>query len=629
MKKLLLVTLSLVLCEGTFAQNGRNVKSITDLKPLPNDHAVPYLESSLDAVLPLRQFDAAPPSQQAKTTNTNIVIGNTTYDLQSNGTSIAHRVYKNGSTLGAAWTYSTDLGGTYPDRGTGVNNSSNNGASWGPLPTARAESERRGFGALDKLGAGECVVSHVSATDSVAFYSRPTAGTGAWTKVSYLPGPGANLQLLWPSMCTGGPNGNSVHVVAVTAPTGNGGAYYNGQDPALIYNRSTDGGATWDIVNSQLPGSDATLFTGFRANGYAIDADGDVIAIVAGNIDSDWVLWKSMDNGNTWTKTIIFDFPFTNYDDSTMITDVNGDLIADTLETTDGAYAVVIDHNDVVHCFAGGMTIIDETDVGLLGLFLSTNGLLYWNENMGSSLPEVIAESEDLNGDLTLTFGADLGGRYGNDGICSMPTAGVDFQNNVYVAYASLKDNTTNGATPEFSYRNVYCKASGDGGLNWNPQFNVFNDDFTELVFPSMAREVNAPGCFHLIWQQDASPGYSVPPNGEHAIGSNDIMYSCIDPITELGITVGINENNNSTLIIQIAPNPASDFVKLSYNFEQPEFVKINVTNVFGQSVYQNEKKMVPGTNNVSIDLRNFSSGVYFVNSAIGETTYTSKFVIE
>jgi hypothetical protein len=312
-----------------------------------------------------------------------------------------------------------------------------------------------------------------------------------------------------------------------------------------------------------------------------------------------------------------------------MITDVDGDLIADTIETTDGAYAVVIDHNNVVHCFAGGMTIIDETDVGLLGLFLSTNGLLYWNDNMGASPAIVIAESEDLNGDSQLTFGLDLGGRYGNDGICSMPTAGVDLQNNVFVAYSSLKDGTTNGGTPEFSFRNVYCKASGNGGITWNSQFNVFDDNFAELVYPSMAREVNTPGCFHLIWQQDGFPGYSVPPNGEHAIGNNDIMYSCIDPIAELGIVVGINENGNESFAIQISPNPASESAMLKYTLDNAASVKIDISDVLGQTVYNTEEKMIKGANNISINLKNFNSGIYFVNSTIDGKIYTDKLSVK
>lgn len=76
-----------------------------------------------------------------KSSAAQVIIGTTTYDLQSNG-SIQNRVYKKNGTVGASWTYSSDLAGTYPDRGTGYNYY--DGSTWGSLPSSRIETDRRG-----------------------------------------------------------------------------------------------------------------------------------------------------------------------------------------------------------------------------------------------------------------------------------------------------------------------------------------------------------------------------------------------------------------------------------------------------------------------------------------------------
>ena len=72
------------------------------------------------------------------------IIGNTSYDVQSNNAA-KHRisVYDDGS-ISAAWTGSTDyaVGTTNPDRGMFFNHY--NGATWGAFPATRVESTKTG-----------------------------------------------------------------------------------------------------------------------------------------------------------------------------------------------------------------------------------------------------------------------------------------------------------------------------------------------------------------------------------------------------------------------------------------------------------------------------------------------------
>lgn len=628
MKKLLLTGVAMSLVFAVNAQNRpASVNTIKERLKATNQWApVPYQEAISGNELPTNRVSlpAARPSSAAKTSVVpQEIIGVTTYDLQSNG-SMQNRIYQKNGNLGAVWTFSSDLGGTYPDRGAGYNYY--DGTAWTAIPTSRIETDRRGWPSLLQLANGsEVVVSHNALAIPTATNIRPAAGTGSWTQTA-IPSFPSGDNTLWVRTAAGGPDGNTVHMIDISYPTGNQGVLVNGLDGCFNYSRSLDGGVNWDIVRVLPPGVNDIDYAGFRADGYAIDAKDNIVAFTAGDITDDWALWKSTDNGTTFTRTVIQDFPFTKYDDVTQITDVDGDGVADTVLTTDGAYAIVIDNNGMVHAFAGAMLILDDDPTTALGLFLSTDGLLYWNENMGSNAPVVIATAPDLDGSGAAdAFAADLGGRYGNDGICSMPAVGIDATGNLFVSYCPLIEGTDSGnpSPLAFSYRNVYMIASTDNGNTWGTPLNISDSQFDEAVFCSMTRDIG--GCVSILWQQDGSPGYSVPPNGEHAIGNNDIVYACVDKNLVLS---SVNEVLNNNVSISIYPNPATNNVMLNYSVQTPVQLMIEIRNIMGQVVASYSKNAdAKGTYSVNVDVEKYSSGVYTVNTIMGDKVFSTKFV--
>ncbi len=628
MKKLLLTGFALSIAVFANAQNRVPASSNTikeRLQRLGNQVTVPYQEPTTGDEMPTNKINGTVVNQGTtnKSSMAQVIVGTTTYDLQSNG-SVQNRIYQDNGTLGATWTFSSDIGGTYPDRGTGYNYY--DGTAWGTLPATRIETDRRGWPSITKMANGtEVVVSHQSVALTTSTNISSAAGSGSWTQAQCPTFPGGETSL-WARTAAGGPDGNTLHMIDVSYPTGNGGALVNGLDGAFNYSRSLDGGLTWDIVRIFLPGVNDTEYAGFRADGYAIDAKDNNVVIVSGNIDDDWAMWKSTDNGTSFTRTVIQDFPFTKYDDATSITDVDGDGVADTVLTTDGSYAVLLDNNGMVHAFAGAMLILDDDPVALLGLFLTTDGLLYWNESFGASAPVVIATAPDIDGSGQADdFAADLGGRYGNDGLCSMPSAGIDAAGNIYVSYCPLMEGTDSGnpSPLAFSYRNVYLQASMDGGATWGIPVNVSASNFDEAVFCSMAKNVDAT-CVSMIWQQDGSPGYSVPPNGEHAIGNNDIIYDCVDK----NLVLGINNVLTAEVAVSIFPNPAHNNVILNYTVEQPVEMTIEIRNIMGQVVNTFVKNIESaGTHAVNVNVEKYSTGVYTVNTVMGDKVFSSKFV--
>jgi len=631
MKKLLLTGIALSVVVFANAQNRPAASSsiLNRLQNIGTQTPVPYQEPTSGDELPTNKVNSTVVNHRTGTVNKSsmaqVIIGTSTYDLQSNG-SIQNRIYQENGTVGAAWTmsFSTDAAGSYTDRGTGYNYY--DGTAWGLLPTTRIETDRRGWPSLTKLANGsELVVSHQSVNLTTSTNSRPAAGSGTWTQTQNPNFPGGEKSL-WARTAAGGPDGNTVHMIDISYPVANGGTLVNGLDGALSYSRSLDGGVTWDIVRIMLPGVNDIEYDGFRADGYAIDAKDNNVVITAGDIDADWCYWKSTDNGTTWTRSIIQDFPFTKYDDTVSLTDVDGDGVADTVLTTDGSYAVLLDNNGMIHAWAGAMLILDTDPAALLGLFLSTDGLLYWNESMGTNLPVVVATAPDIDGSGQADdFAADLGGRFGNDGICSMPSAGIDAAGNIYLSYCPLMEGTDSGnPTPlAFSYRNVYLQASMDGGATWGTPINVSNSNYDEAVFCAMAKNVSST-CASMIWQQDGSPGYAVPPNGEHGIGNNDIIYDCVD----VALVLGVSNELTSDVSVSVFPNPASNNVMLNYTVENATEMTIEIRNIMGQVVETFVRNIQSaGIHSVNVNVENYNSGVYTVNTIMGDKAFSTKFV--
>ncbi len=127
---------------------------------------------------------------------------------------------------------------------------------------------------------GEIVTAH-TADHEVAISKRAVKGEGVWEE-SLLLAPAGAFGLLWPRMMTGGENNEVIHIFALTTPTGNGGTVYEGQDGAILYSRSIDGGATWDPEHLILDGLGSADFEQHGGDDYAFGySKGDNVALLS------------------------------------------------------------------------------------------------------------------------------------------------------------------------------------------------------------------------------------------------------------------------------------------------------------------------------------------------------------
>ena len=456
------------------------------------------------------------------TLDTMEVIGTTTYDLQTYG-SLGNKIYFRNDSVNVVWNASAALTPNFPDKGT-VNNFFN-GSSWNGSNGAFLDSVL--FSNID-MGSNntEYVVGHndfSSAPDDLVLLKRFPAGSGPWLKSVLPPHPQGNF-CKWAKMRVGGTNGSTIHVIALTQPVADGGATINGMDGAMTYSRSQDGGITWDKVHEFLPGVDQSNYKSMLPETYAIDVNGSAIAIVQGSFFNDWVLWKSLDNGDTWNRQVIWPFPLPAYDVNNHITDIDGDGVADTANFIDGSLAVLIDNNDLVHTWAGSMRSLQLIPgANNFGIFPNTDGLYYWNENFLIGLPVIIASAPDLDTNGVITIATSIGDYHCS--LTSMPTAGLDAANNIILAYSSIKENTSNGGIPDQSFRNIYSMISPDGGNSWSLPVNVYDTDFEEVVYPMLARNVGPD--LHLAIIVDGEPGTSFFEND--AVFISEVRYLAKD----------------------------------------------------------------------------------------------------
>ena len=645
MKKTITILASLLVCVGLTAQinpsqttNGILKKAINDKITMSGDEALSHL-----IVNPNPSTTANLKSSVPNET----LIGTSTYDLQSNAAVHSSRIkMHNGGSISVGWTMSTQYSAAYSDRGTGYN--FYDGSAWGAQPIVRLETSRVGWPSILICGNGqEASIAHNTDNSYVQMTYRTAYGTGPFLYESILStqdSTGTYRYMIWNRSAIGGVDDNTIHMIALTAPVANQGSLYNGLDGALLYYRSTNCGDSWDKQDVQLPGMDTSMFNAMSGDIYAIDAQGETVVIAYFDDWGDSFILKSTDNGDNWTKTTFLDFPVDKYTMDSGL-DLDGDFEMDMVYSTDNNGAVILDANDQAHVFAGNMAYLDDDlGDGTSSWFPSINGLLYWNESMGadvtpptvhagdtslwySDLMEVIAQAPDLNGD-GLVAGVDSAGGYAlyYNSRASMPNAGISANGEIYVSFSGYTETADNGTQV---FRHIYITKSSDGGVSWKNPVDVTPHDIwagaQECVFGSMEKVVDDK--IRIIYQKDFEPGLAVR-GDEDMIDINDIIYLEIDTVGLFDFTPSGVTNINSSVDFSVYPNPANDISTLQISSKSTETITLNIVDMLGKVVYADEIKITSGLNVKHINVSAFKTGIYFVNTTIGDKIISKKLVI-
>lgn len=557
---------------------------------------VPYASSSAKSMIQVEEY-----------------VGTSIYDLQTNN-SIQNRIIADDAGVAACFTFSaTNSSDTYPDRGTGYNYRT--AGAWQDDITQRVESMRTGWTSLMHPANGSEILMNHSGTGGIKVWTRAAIGTGNWVN-SVVPTP-SGFAMFWPRATSGGADGNSIHMICLSDP--NAGVFTNGMTGAILYNRSLDGGVTWDLTEVLLPGEENTsLVDGFSADTYAIYARGNKIAIATFGDLQDSYIWISNDNGSTWTLSTIWDFPIDNYviDQGT---DIELDGVQDTVLSSDGAGAVFIDASGTAHAAFGTMFYTDDLGVidSVYSYFPLGGSIAYWNENMVDPATEVLEIGVSPDVDTTIPAATTEVGQYGNSGIASHPQLAEAADGTIFCSYQAVNENYFNGA--EY-LRHIYAVKSDDGGATWTAPSDITPDlaeDGYEYVYASMAPFAYGDK-IHLIVQRDFEPGIHVQPeDAVDPVTDNDQIYVCVS----LDL-VGVEEGSLTKTSFSVFPNPTTSELNIQVGANENGVIRI--FNANGQ--------MVRSFNNFNngitkVDVSDLANGVYDVQYQNANGTSNQRFV--
>ena len=496
------------------------------------EEVLKYDRFILHPTIPLKAPSSNAPAARAATNGNTaaVVLADSYYDLMTNA-AIDDRTIKNADgSITATYIWSSDQGPAYNNRGTGYSYYSS--GTWSAKPTARIENERTGWPSVMTLGNGsEVIIAHATTSKKLIMSTRPVKGTGTWTPTldpTGAVGSVGNGYLLWPRAANGGSDGNTIHMIALSEPSGGtfSGSRYAGMDGCLLYNRSKDGGKTWDIKHQVLKGIDTTAYDDIGGDAYSITAKGNTIAIAVYHRFGHVTVLKSTDNGDSWTihRPLLFRYNRFNLGDY---------KITDTVETSDNTGDVLIDNNGKLHVFFGSWKWLDDdiTD-SVYTVFRFDNGLHYWKEGYGDGnhirLQGIIDQDGNPNG---LSFvSTNPIADYGSKALNSAPSAGIDLAGNIYVLFHGVMESGATGPSGKpynfnnLHYRHQFVMKSMDGGCTWGApkDFTDQGSGYEECVYGAMATDVDSK--IRFTYMEDINPGTAVGPVA-HTGTSNQMLY--------------------------------------------------------------------------------------------------------
>jgi len=541
---------------------------IGDDQPLPN---VPYYPSS------------------SLLTSPGVMMGETQYDYQSNGSSGHRIVLDSQGGIHVAWM----KGMPYPSTRHIYYNCITTGGS--PFPgVGGAVSYRTGAGytqidmTTDDRAA---IVYHHATTNQETLKVAIDAFTclGQFEYHSIPTRMGANV-VLWPYIAVD--RTGRIHVVgtsnaatAAAQPTG--------------YTRSTDGGTTWSTL-------------------ARVDTCEDISTIVVASMVSDKVAIVYTHSTDTafQTKNDIYYIQST---DGLTWDFRNGKINVTNYGRNDSLFAytdlaAVYDYNDDLHFVWNAQNVAS-------GGGLYYNGrLLHYDVSSGTI--HQICQFDSLWPSAGCDFGA------WNFVYAKMSIA-TDAHNNLFMTYTSW--DTSDCSAAGYANGDLYERHSTDHGVTWSEAYNLTNSqtpacepgDCDSDHWSSMAEVADT--ALHIFYVNDKDAGGVVQTEG--AVTDNPMMYLAYhNPIS--GVDNDVVTPKSFTLA-QNYPNPFNARTNINFELAKASRVELAVYDISGAKVATLvNRNFEAGSHQVNWDANTISSGVYYYTLKTGDGEITKKMTL-
>ena len=606
------------------------------------------------------------------------------YDRQSQGSVYPMgKLHKDGQFIGFTWTNNDNPifpgpGGTdVPYRGIGYSYSTDGGKTWsydpnnpdnpgnvnrvGGIPLYWPSYAQWGPDGEVIMGRSMNTYEHngIPIKDGLVLLTRETKGEGEW-KIVPIPYPEdvePGYFMAWARMVTSGDNNEYIHVMTGMRNDDNSNATYEGLTIPIVYNRTHDGGETWDFGWHTFPTMAGVEWDDdhiSNTDDYSwAEPKGSNLAAIFSDVGMDGVIMKSTDHGETWEQITFFKNILDYY------AKPSEGAPADTVFAPYMMNDVAFDNNGKLHAVFAVCRFANSDSEGELHWWYSYpyHFLAYWNEDMGpyesvsftqqayAALDNWYTMDDDYlyvtdpqipttpvigwcvsllqPGDFTFMDDALDWAIYsygGHAGLFTFPHIGFDESNTAYVVYCGVLDGAVDGNTHWI--RQLFSTKSQDMGQTWTETAyltNYLEVIDQEFAYPVLAGMLN--GQMYIIVQTDSKAGVSEPyvyPGGaDHDATLN--TYYFIKAWEN--IPPGIENTAYTPLTMSVFPNPASGQVTVKFEGKG----NITVYNMLGQEVYHVENV----ENQKDIPLNNLTTGVYFVTVRSGNATATQKLVVK
>lgn len=133
---------------------------------------------------------------------------------------------------------------------------------------------------------------------------------------------------------------------------------------------------------------------------------------------------------------------------------------------------------------------------------------------------------------------------------------------------------------------------------------------------------------YQFVWSNgENTPTLANIPAGTYCLTVTD-AYSCSKTECYEVSSITANEEIEGIQNLSLSPNPASNYAVLDLELTAPQQVQIEVIDLSGRQLFQEDSGQVSRAQ-ISIDVQDYTPGLYFVNIQIGDQSMTKKLIIK